>query len=62
MIKGFDIISGGVQPEIAIDVAHILGTKVLTTELKKFSNGEVYAHIGQPVRNRDLFIFQSCVD
>ncbi len=62
MIKGFDIISGGVQPEIATRVAKILGTKVLPTELKKFSNGEMYARIERPVRNRDLFIFQTCAD
>ncbi|MDO5480445.1 MAG: ribose-phosphate pyrophosphokinase [Candidatus Saccharibacteria bacterium] len=62
MIKGFGIVSGGVQAETAASVAKILGTKVLKTELKEFSNGERYARLEQNVRNLDLFIFNSCTN
>lgn len=62
MIKGFDIISGGVQPEIATAVAQILDAELLDTKLKKFANGERYVRLESTVRNQDLFIFQSCAD
>lgn len=62
MLKGFGIVSGGVQPETATKVAKILGTKVKNIELKKFSNGERYARLKESVRNENLFILSSCAE
>ncbi len=60
MKKGYCIVSGGVQPKLASDVAKALGAEIIATELKTFANGERYARLEDTVRNKDLFIFQSC--
>lgn len=60
MILDFDIVSGGVQPEMASAVAKTLKTKVLPIELKTFPNGERYARLEQTVRNKNLFVFSTC--
>ena len=55
----FNIVSGGVYPELAKSIAKELGQKLLKVELKRFSNGERYVRYEESVREKNLFIVQS---
>ena len=58
----FGVVSGGVYPELAAEVAKILGKPLVDIELRRFANGERYAHFNESVRKRDLFLVQSFVE
>jgi ribose-phosphate pyrophosphokinase len=62
MITSFDIVSGGVHPELAKQVAKTLNKKLIKVELKLFSNGERYVRYEESVRQKNLFIIQSFSD
>lgn len=55
----FNIVSGGVYPELAQDIASAINKKLLNIELKRFANGERYVRYEESIRQKDLFIIQS---
>ncbi len=59
IVKDFSIVSGGVYPELAEAIAKELEQKLLSTELKRFANGERYVRYEESVRQKNLFIIQS---
>ena len=59
MIGDFSIVSGGVYPELASDIAKGLKRPLLEVELKRFANGERYVRYRESVRQKELFIVQS---
>ena len=58
-MTNFNIVSGGVHPELAKEIAKKLKTNLLKVELKRFANGERYIRYEESVREKKLFIIQS---
>jgi len=52
-------VSGRAHPELAEQVATELGTTLVPTEARTFSNGEIYARYGDSVRGCDAFVIQA---
>ncbi len=57
--KRLVIARGSSHPALATDVAVQLGTELVPTEYRTFSNGEIYARYEGSVRGSDAFIMQS---
>ena len=57
--KNLVLVSGRAHPELAEQVATELGTTLVPTEARTFSNGEIYARYGDSVRGCDAFVFQA---
>ncbi|HUD10196.1 MAG TPA: ribose-phosphate diphosphokinase [Candidatus Saccharimonadales bacterium] len=53
------LLSGRVHPELAQEVAKVLGTKLCGIKLSNFANGEISCRINESVRGSDVFIIQS---
>ncbi|MEN8139757.1 MAG: ribose-phosphate pyrophosphokinase [Thermodesulfobacteriota bacterium] len=58
-IEDMRLITGNANPELATDISKILGIPLLSTECRKFSDGETYVEIKENVRGRDVFVIQS---
>ncbi|MBO5714139.1 MAG: ribose-phosphate pyrophosphokinase [Clostridia bacterium] len=54
-----EILAGNSNRKLAEDVAKELGIELSTTEVGKFSDGEIAINLPQTVRGRDVFILQS---
>eukprot|EP01041_Mallomonas_annulata_P000148 gene148-249_t len=54
------ILPGTAVSSIASDVAKHIGVKLGDVDIKRFSDGEIYCHIKEPMRGKDVFIIQSC--
>lgn len=54
------IFSGNATPELARSVADYLDAPVGNAKVKKFNDGEISIRIKENVRNKDVFIIQSC--
>jgi ribose-phosphate pyrophosphokinase len=52
-------ISGSSHRALAEEIVQLLGTKLVESGLKKFSNGEIYCEIQESLRGRNVFIIQS---
>lgn len=52
------IVGGSISPELAEGAARILGMDSGELERKQFANGEMYAHFGESVRGKDVFVIQ----
>ena len=50
------------HPELAEEIAKIMGTKLGELEVKKFSDGETGVNLGETVRGVDCFVIQSTCD
>lgn len=59
MTDNYSIVSGGVYPELADNIAKELHQNPLKVELKRFANGERYVRYEESVRQKNLFIVQS---
>lgn len=57
--KRLHLISGRVHPELANEVAEILGVELIDANLCDFANGEIYCRFAESVRGGDVFIIQS---
>ena len=57
--KNLVLVSGRAHPELAEQVATELGTTLVPTEARTFSNGEIYARYGDSVRGCDAFVIQA---
>lgn len=59
--KKLVLISGRAYPQLAEDVAKELGAEVLSTDIRTFASGEIYARFNESVRGTDAFVLQSHV-
>lgn len=57
--KGIKIFTGNANPELAKEIAEILGVPVGSSKVGKFSNGEISVDINETVRGTDVFLVQS---
>lgn len=57
--KRLHLISGRAHPELADEVAEILGVSLLEANLADFANGEIYCRFAESVRGSDVFIMQT---
>ncbi|MDA8909748.1 ribose-phosphate diphosphokinase [Pontimonas sp.] len=57
--KNLVLVSGRAHPALAEAVAKELGTELVSTDAKTFSNGEIYARYGESVRGSDVFVIQA---
>ncbi|GAA4809619.1 ribose-phosphate diphosphokinase [Nocardioides caeni] len=57
--KNMMIFSGRAHPELADEVAQILGQPLVPTSAYEFANGEIYVRYEESVRGCDAFVIQS---
>ncbi len=57
--KNIKIFTGNAHPELAHEIAEILGLKVGSSKVGKFMNGETSVDINETVRGADIFVIQS---
>ena len=57
--KNLVLVSGRAHHALAEAVAKELGTELVSTDAKTFSNGEIYARYGESVRGSDVFVIQA---
>jgi ribose-phosphate pyrophosphokinase len=57
-IRNISVFSGSANPELAHDIAHVLGTRLGEVKLSRFSDGEMFCRIGENVRGQDTFVIQ----
>jgi ribose-phosphate pyrophosphokinase len=57
--KNLIVVSGRAHPQLAEDVAKVLGCTLTETESRTFANGEIYARYGESVRGCDAFVIQA---
>lgn len=57
--KNLMVFSGRAHPELAAEVADILGQQSVPTEAREFANGEIYIRYEESVRGCDAFVIQS---
>ena len=56
--KSIKVFAGNAHPELARDIAEILGVEVGASKVGKFSNGEISVDINETVRGTDVFLVQ----
>lgn len=52
------VLSGTANPKLAEDVVNRLGLKLGDMEIRRFADGEVFVQVGEPVRNKDVYVIQ----
>lgn len=57
--KNLMVFSGRANPELAEEVASMLGTSLVPTSAYDFANGEIYVRYEESVRGSDAFVIQS---
>jgi ribose-phosphate pyrophosphokinase len=57
--KNLMVFSGRAHPELAEEVASLLGTGLVPTSAYDFANGEIYVRYEESVRGSDAFVIQS---
>jgi ribose-phosphate pyrophosphokinase len=57
--KNLMVFSGRAHPELAQEVARLLGTELVPTAAYDFANGEIYVRYEESVRGSDAFVIQS---
>ena len=57
--KNLMLFSGRAHPELAAEVAALLGVDVVPTTLRNFPDGEIYVRFQESVRGCDAFVIQS---
>lgn len=57
--KNIKIFTGNAHPELAKEIADIVGVHVGASEIGKFSNGEISVDINETVRGTDVFVVQT---
>jgi ribose-phosphate pyrophosphokinase len=57
--KNLMVFSGRAHPELAGEVARLLGTELVPTSAYDFANGEIYVRYEESVRGSDAFVIQS---
>jgi ribose-phosphate pyrophosphokinase len=57
--KNLMLFSGRAHPELAEEVADLLGTGLVPTSAHEFANSEIYVRFNESVRGSDAFVIQS---
>lgn len=57
--KNIKIFTGNSNPELAAEIAELLGVEVGASKVSKFSNGETSVDINETVRGADVFLVQT---
>jgi ribose-phosphate pyrophosphokinase len=57
--KNLMVFSGRAHPELAVQVASLLGTGLVPTSAYDFANSEIYVRFEESVRGSDAFVIQS---
>jgi len=57
--KRLHLLSGRAHPELAHEVAELLGVELLDANLSEFANGEIICQFAESVRGGDVFILQT---
>lgn len=57
-VQKFSIFSGSANPELAADIAAVLGTRLGEIRVSRFSDGETFCEIRENVRGVDTYIVQ----
>ncbi|HEX4902045.1 MAG TPA: ribose-phosphate diphosphokinase [Acidimicrobiales bacterium] len=57
--KNLMVFSGRAHPELAAEVAELLGTGLVPTSAYEFANSEIYVRFEESVRGCDAFVIQS---
>lgn len=57
-IKSICLFSGSANPELADEIAKVLGIRVAEATLSRFSDGEMFCRIAENVRGLDAFVIQ----
>ena len=57
--KDIKVFAGNACPEVARQIAKVLGLPVGKSEITRFSDGEINVSIGESVRGSDVFVVQS---
>lgn len=60
--KNIKIFTGNAHPELAAEIAAILGIPVGDSKVSRFSNGEISVDINETVRGVDVFVVQTICD
>lgn len=60
--KNIKIFAANSNPQLASNIASILGTEVGNSKVTKFSDGEISVNIYETVRGSDVFVVQSTCD
>jgi len=59
IFSDFKLFTGNSHPELAEEIASIMGKPLAKATVKKFSDGEICVNIGESVRGVDCYIIQS---
>jgi ribose-phosphate pyrophosphokinase len=57
--KNLMLFSGRAHPQLAEEVAELLGTRIVPTTHREFANSEIYVRYQESVRGCDAFVIQS---
>src|SRR5690349_18895953 len=57
--KNLMLFSGRAHPQLAEEVAVLLGTRIVPTTHREFANSEIYVRYQESVRGCDAFVIQS---
>ncbi len=57
--KNLMVFSGRAHPELAVEVASLLGISLVPTTAYEFANSEIYVRFQESVRGSDAFVIQS---
>lgn len=60
--KNIKIFAGNACPKLAKEIAEELGVEVGSSEVSKFSNGEISVKINETVRGADVFVVQTVAE
>lgn len=60
--KNIKIFTGNSHPQLAKDIADILGVPLGSSDVRKFSNGEISVNINETVRGIDVFVVQTIAE
>jgi len=56
--KNIKIFTGNAHPELAAEIAQLLGVRVGDSDVGRFSDGEIFVNTNETVRGADVFIVQ----
>ena len=62
VFTGFKLFAGNGNPELAEEIAAIMGKTLGDSKVTKFSDGEISVSINESVRGQDIYIIQSTSD
>ena len=58
--KDYIIISGTARKKLANDICDQLGVRLASANMERFSDGEIFVRFNESLREKDVFIVQTC--